>query len=87
MVSSIPSKDETVEVYVPINSNVLIPALAKNVWIDLEDQWGDHPYWIKAGYDLTFHNKEDEKKFTQGFLNLGGKFKSSRRLARVEYVF
>lgn len=92
MMSSLPPKDETVEVYVPLNSKILIPALATNVWvdidIDLEDQSADNPYWIKAGYDLSFHSKEDEKNFTQGFLNLGGKIRPvSKRLARVEYVF
>lgn len=87
MVSSIPDQNENLELYIPISPQILVPAIGKNVWIDLETEWGDHPYWVKAGYNLEFKSPQDEEKFTQAFAQLGGTWKTPKAKPRIEYVF
>ncbi len=57
--SSILESVKPFEIWLPLDEEEMVSALAKLAWVSLEDNLGDSPYWIRGGLALTFRLKRD----------------------------
>lgn len=86
--SSLPPANKHIEVYFPIDQDKLLPVLAEQVWLTVnEDLNSKDDHWVKAGYKLYFRNDEDRSTFDTIYKKQGGHTQIRADQKRVSFVF
>lgn len=50
------------EVYVPLQNQELIPALATVLWTQVEFFLADSPYWLRGGLEMNYFNPIHQRR-------------------------
>ena len=67
LASQLLTASQRLEVYLPIENKIIIPAIADVMWSDIETELGDSPYWLRGGLHLHFFDNK-HKKLVRDFL-------------------
>lgn len=55
----IPEQNKPFDLWLPLNSQTMLPATATAAWVAVEDSFGDHPYWVRSGIHLALKRDDD----------------------------
>ena len=63
LTKTVVEQGKILEIYLPIEKNLVVPVWGKAVWMSIEDELADSPYWVRTGLQFSFQESEHKDAF------------------------